>query len=291
VVCDDKRYPGLWQRWFEQQCAAVGWPPQSGFKLEGSSIAQSWSTARNCLKKMRRGDVVVVQLANHRIGRIGEIVEKMVADDEWNPTVSKKQHPKYGEHGRRVLLRWDLSLGPKNPEEIVTLPEEAQIPLTYAIKAVAELPQPQFRAIVRAMRSPSNWVSMFSYFRKERALSDYVAEFPHRVKDGLKPFPEAGKITEKPLVDGTRMDVLLVDTVGNPVVVECKRDEATVGSIDQLQRYIDHVKKLTGRKHVRGLLLHGGARSLGSRVRAKLKGKRHIQVFQYSLRVDFTESR
>ncbi|WP_424673866.1 endonuclease NucS domain-containing protein [Candidatus Binatus sp.] len=39
--------------------------------------------------------------------------------------------------------------------------------------------------------------------------------------------------------------------------MECKRDEVTVESIDQLQRYIDHVKTLTGRKHVRGLLVHG----------------------------------
>jgi hypothetical protein len=240
---------------------------------------------------MQIGDQVVVQLANHRVGRIGEIVEKRIRDDQWNPTVSEKQVPKYGEHGRRVLLRWDLSLGPKNPEEIVTLPEEAQIPLTYAIKAIAELPTSQFKAIVRAMRARSNWVSMFSYFKKERALSDYVAEFPHSVVDGLEPFPEAGKITEKVLVDGTRMDVLLIDETGNPVVVECKRDGVTVGSIDQLARYIHHVKKLTGKRDVRGVLVHGGARTLGRRVRAKLAGKRHIRVFQYSLRLDFNESR
>ena len=196
-----------------------------------------------------------------------------------------------GEHGRRILVRWDLTLGSLNPDIVVSLPEKAQIPNHLARVTIAQLSGEQLKSIHRAMSNEENWVSMFSYFAYERALWDYVAEFPHRIEPGLEPYPKAGKITERALQDGKRLDVLLLDRNGLPVVVECKRADARPESVDQLLGYIARVRKLTKVRRVRGILVHGGARSLSKRVRRKLHGKNHVRVFQYLLNLDFIESR
>ena len=288
VICDEKRYPGLWRKWYEEQCVAVGWAPK-WFKLEGKSPKHSWSVARNCIEKVQAGDQVVVQMANHRVGRIGTVVESRVGDDQWDPTVPPSVAQPEGEHGSRILVRWDLKLGSLNPDIIVSLPEKAQIPNHLARVTIAQLSRAHLKIIHQAMSDKENCVSMFSYFAYERALSDYVAEFPHRLEPGLEPYPKAGKITEKALQDGKRLDVLLRS--GYPVVVECKRADVRPESVDQLLGYITRVKKLTKVQRVRGILVHGGARSLSTRVRRKLRAKKHIRVFQYLLNLDFVESK
>lgn len=294
VACDEKRNPGLWRKWYEEQCAAVGWPPPK-FKLYGKSSDAKWTQARNCLKKVQPGDYVVVQLVGgqlpHRVGRVGTVVGKKVEDARWTPTVPKSIHPPGGEYGRRILVRWDLTLGPPTYNEVVSLPEKARFPLSIVQRPIAELSRLQFQAIIRAMSDEKNWGSMFSYFAKEKALSDYIAEFPYRIERGLKQYPDVGKITEKPLHDTKRSDVLLMDQKGNPVVVECKRGAATPESVIQLLGYISRVKKVTRKRLVRGILMHGGTRSLSKDVRRKLIGKGFIRVFQYLLNIDFAESR
>lgn len=134
VYCHIGQHPGQWQYWFREQCCAVGWhPPRwenqtgSGWELEGHAIGNlAWSAARNALNKMRSNDWIVATLPGWRIGRIGRIVRLEVKDEEWNPIVKPRQTIPFGENGRRILVRWDLNLGPDDPSKVVLLPAEAR---------------------------------------------------------------------------------------------------------------------------------------------------------------------
>jgi hypothetical protein len=56
VNCQENLYPGMWQRWFKNQCAAVGWAAKWGYTLDGSSrLDHGWSTARNAISRMQVG--------------------------------------------------------------------------------------------------------------------------------------------------------------------------------------------------------------------------------------------
>src|SRR4051812_32404112 len=88
INCMETEYPGLWHTWYRRQLVAVGWPPGSRYFLDGGGQSTTgWNIARSCLKDVRAGDKVVVVLRDSRVGRVGEIVRVMVADEEWNPTV------------------------------------------------------------------------------------------------------------------------------------------------------------------------------------------------------------
>ena len=41
VNCMENKYPGMWQRWFRNQCVAVGWPPGYGYRFDGESARPS----------------------------------------------------------------------------------------------------------------------------------------------------------------------------------------------------------------------------------------------------------
>jgi hypothetical protein len=58
------------------------------------------------------------------------------------------------------------------------------------------------------MNDPTNWVGLLSHFKYEKALSDYIAAYPHHLEDGLVPYPNA-KVREKVFTDRKRLDVLL----------------------------------------------------------------------------------
>jgi RecB family endonuclease NucS len=85
------------------------------------------------------------------------------------------------------------------------------------------------------------------------------------------------------------MDVLLVDEVGTPVVVECKQDAPTLGHLQQLRAYMAQVRKDIG-KVPRGILVHGGARKLRSEVRIAAQLKPRIDLAQHNLDVVFSRS-
>jgi len=88
IACQENIYPGMWQRWFRNQCAAVGWAGKWGYRLIGQTKGgRGWSAARKAINNMAIGDLVVVALHGHRIGRLGEITGKAINDDEWNPLV------------------------------------------------------------------------------------------------------------------------------------------------------------------------------------------------------------
>ena len=73
---------------------------------------------------MKVVDMVVVALRGNRVGRIGEITSKFVDDDYWNPLVLAGPELPDGENGRRVQVRWDLTVGPDNQDLVVQLPED-----------------------------------------------------------------------------------------------------------------------------------------------------------------------
>jgi RecB family endonuclease NucS len=103
---------------------------------------------------------------------------------------------------------------------LVKLPESKR--LRNPQQTIAKLDRAVFKSIISSMKDVMNWRSLFSKFNYEHFLSDYVATYPHHVEDGLQPYPSE-KVREKVFKDGSRSDVLLVDSKENAVVVECKQ--------------------------------------------------------------------
>ena len=282
----ENEYPGLWQRWFKHQCVAVGNCAKWGYRLNGDSQNRGWAVTRNKLKQVQEGDRIFVQLRNHRVGRVGEVVSKEIEDYQWNPLVPPSRAEPDGEMGRRINVRWSLDIGPFDPEMIVKLPDSKRLSSGSARQTIAKIDRRAFESVVSAMKDDINWRHLLSKFRYESSLSDYIASYPHHVEDGLQPYPSE-KVREKVFRDGSRSDVLLIDRNENPVVVECKQGTPTVANIQQLRGYMKHLRALT-RKESRGILVHGGARKLTKEVRRHVNHKPRIEVLQYVMSVAFT---
>lgn len=285
IFCEETKYPGLWPRWFRSQCAAVGWNPNEGWKMDGKPERQDWTMARNYLKRINPGDMVVVQLKHNRVGRIGEVVRKEVEDSQWNPTVPPSRERPSGHHGRRIAVRWDLNTGPMNPDVVVLLPKECRFPMQVARPTICPLEPRVFERIKKAMTDETNWVGLQGRFDYERSLSDFVATYPHRLQDDLMRFPNA-KVRENAFPDKTRSDVLLIDGEGTPVVVECKQGAPTLDHVKQLHGYMKRVQKMTGQKP-KGILVHGGAANSNDEVMRQVARDHSLKVVRYSLHVDF----
>src|SRR2546427_13151927 len=90
IYCMEDSYPGMWQRWFVNQCAAVGWAGKWGYRLRGERSAvgsaarwgqrSGWSLCRGLIDQIQPGGYIVVSLRGHRIGRIGEGTGKAIED-------------------------------------------------------------------------------------------------------------------------------------------------------------------------------------------------------------------
>ena len=126
VVCPESRVAGgIWRKWYQEGCIAVGWPPpdhgedkehEYSFEDEGHPADQTWSGVRNCLREMRVGDKIVPHLMDWRIGPVGTIRALHVKDSEWRPTVGKDTYwvgpdddchlSKVCELGRRIDVAW-----------------------------------------------------------------------------------------------------------------------------------------------------------------------------------------
>jgi hypothetical protein len=246
---------------------------------------QGWAAARGAMRQIQRGDHVLVQLKHDRVGRIGEVVRKHVADNAWDPLVPKSKALPYGEMGRRIIVRWDLTVGPSDPGMVVKLPPSSRLPGGVLRGTIRQLTQSEFSAIERAMNDEANWVSLLQQFRYERWLSDYIGSYPQTLEDGLQPYPSA-KVRERVFRDQSRSDVLLIDRNERPVVVECKQGALALDDMRQIRKYIKNLRRETGEKP-RGILVHGGARKLNRDVRRAISQKPQIEVTQYSLKVDF----
>jgi len=289
INCMEHRFPGMWQRWFKHQCAGVGWYSGWGYYLHGPTKGgPGWSRARKSLDEISVGDQLIVALRRHRVGRIGEVTSKAVADSDWEPLVPKSRDLKDGEMGRRINVRWDLTTGPDDRELVVSLPEGARFSLGELRPTIAEIRSQTLSSIRRVMNRPENWVGLLTHFYYERSLSDYIAAYPHRLEDGLLPHPNE-KVRERVFSDKSRLDVLLLDRDGLPVIVECKQHQPSVEDIKQLQHYLRRLKRETGKKS-RGILVHGGARKLRRDVRLAANGEFTIELVQYRVGVEFSPS-
>lgn len=282
-------FPGMWQRWFKNQCVAVGWAGKRGYKLNGRTIGgRGWLVARKAIKDMAVGDLVIVALRGHKIGRLGEITGKPIEDDQWEPLVPPGPGVEDGEMGRRILVRWDLAVGPDDSDLVVRLPDRHTLSNGELRPTVSRVYSQSIRQIKALMNDPSNWVGLTGRFGYEAALSDYIASYPHRLEDGLLPHPNA-RIRELVFDDRSRLDVLLIDRAERPVIVECKQHSPTVENVQQLRHYIKRLRKKTGQK-ARGILVHGGSQIVSADVRRVARRSPVVEIVSYRLEVDFARS-
>lgn len=288
ICCDEKQKPGLWQRWFKNQCAAVGWRIKPGYPLEGPTKSQSWARARKALKQIKPGDMILVQLKDNRVGRVGEVIRNEIGEDKWNPLIPPSKDHSHGRQGSRIAVRWDLTVGPMDAGTVVLLPKGSQLPSNVARPTICLLKPKLYESVVEAMKDERNWVGLQGRFKYEKALSDFIANFPYRLEDDLLPFPDV-KVREKAFSDHSRSDVLLIDGKNTPVVVECKQDTPTLQDIQQLRGYMKKFERLTGMK-TRGILVHGGATTLRDEVHRKVWTVPRLKVIRYSLHVEFALS-
>jgi hypothetical protein len=288
ICCGEKEVPGLWQRWFKNQCVAIGWRIKPGYNFSDPAKTQGWARARTALKQIKPGDMILVQLKKNRVGRVGEVVRNEIGENKWNPLIPpSKKHP-HGRYGARIAVRWDLNVGPMDAGTVVVLPHGRQLPPNVARPTICTLKQKLYNSVVDAMNDENNWVGLQGRFNYERSLSDFIANFPHRLEDDLLPYPDV-KVREKIFPNRSRSDVLLIDGEDNPVVVECKQDSPTLDNIRQLRGYMKAFQKETGKK-CSGILVHGGAATLKQNVREEVESDPRLKVIRYSLHVDFAPS-
>lgn len=279
----------MWQRWFKNQCVAVGWAAAWGYKLNGPTEGgKGWSAARNAIKEMEPGDHIVVALRGNRVGRLGQITAKEIEDDQWSPLVPIGPGLPGGEMGRRIQVRWDLTIGPENHDLVIQLPTGTTFSNGERRPTIARINSQSIERIKDEMNDPSNWVSLLGSFKYEKALSDFIANYPNRLEDGLLPHPNS-KIRERVFRDKTRLDVLLIDRENNPVIVECKQYAPTSHDIQQLRHYMELLNEETNQQS-RGFLVHGGAAKLTNAVVEAASHDPRVEVVSYTLDVVFRPS-
>ncbi|MBF0504839.1 MAG: DUF91 domain-containing protein [Candidatus Omnitrophica bacterium] len=290
VTCEEVVYPGLWQLWFKHQCVAVGWPPGNGYKLHDKTKKSfGWSRARKAVKDMAVGDMVIVALRGNCVGRIGEITGIAIEDNEWDPLVPKDLKHPFGEKGRRIFVRWDLTTGPYDNDLIIKLPKDCRFTSSEFRPTAARVKSHSLDQIKKAMNDPKNWIGLLGKFSEEQALSDYISSYPNYLEDGLCPHPNSPRIREFVFKDKTRLDVLLMDRNKQPVIVECKQNSPVEEDIIQLRGYIKNLKQRdpNANQNIRGILVHGGAQKLTKDVISLAKKKPQVEIVSYRMRVDF----
>lgn len=286
VSCLEGEYPGMWQRWFRHQCVGIGWPPADGYHLDGPSVGgQGWNRARKALKSVAVGDDVIVTLRGHRVGRLGTVTDIAIEDDQWDPLVPSSRALQSGEMGRRLLVRWDLTVGPDSRDMVVALPPEVQLTSGELRPTISQVRSRSKKELDEAMNDGSNWIGLVTHFHYETALSGYIAAYPHRLEDGLLPHPDK-RVRERIFDDRSRLDVLLTDRSNVPVIVECKQGSPTIDHLKQIRNYMKRLHKET-RIPPRGILVHGGARKLPRDVAAAALRKPEVEIVQYILDVNF----
>jgi hypothetical protein len=286
VTCQENKFPGMWQRWFRHQCVGIGWPPEKGFHLDKPN-SQGWNRAREALKSVAVGDEIIVTLRGNRVGRLGSVTGKAIEDDQWDPLVPPSSDVKKGHLGRRILVRWDLTVGPDSRDMVVALPPEARLSTGELRSTISQVRSRTTKQLVAAMNDESNWVGLLTHFDYERSLSGYIAAYPHRLEDGLLPHPNE-RVRERVFGNRSRLDVLLTDRRNVPVIVECKHGNPTLDHLDQIRRYMKLLHKET-KIPPRSILVHGGARKLAPGVARAAKKIPKVEIVQYTLNVDFAQ--
>ncbi len=290
IYAMENEFPGLWHQWYRHQCVAVGFAPDWGLNLHGETKNfRGWRQTRASLLKIAVGDFVVVALKGNRVSRLGQVTEIHVEDNEWDPLVPVSKDNPTGQMGRRIYVRWDLTCGPDDRDLVVALPEGERFNPGELRPTISQIRSRTLEELQATMNDRANWVGLLAHFKYEKALSDYIAAYPHKVEDGLVPYPDA-KVRERVFTDRTRLDVLLLDREERPVIVECKQGAPTPANLKQLRRYMKLLQKETGRQDVRGMLVHGGSRKLRNDVVRAAGVAPKIEIVQYHLQVHFAAS-
>ncbi len=288
----EDKYPGLWQSWFTQQTVAIGWPPR-WWPLEGKTKTTGWNIARNAAKQIQPGDKILVQLSDSRVGRIGTVVASRILDNEWLPTVPKDRENPEGEMGRRFEVRWDLSSGPISPSAVAKLPEGVRFQGATLRLTIARVPDLLAAKIEIALKDEANWTAVHSRFATERAISEYINEFPHLLETGLRPYPNA-KTREFTFKDKKRSDVLLLDPEGGLVIVECKQNAPVLKDLQQLRHYMKRARQeIVGSDQkiaIRGILVHGGPPRIDSNLLQVASQKPVVEIVCFAVSVNFVSS-
>jgi hypothetical protein len=86
INCTEESFPGMRQRWYRNQCVAVGWHAQWGYPLSGRLTAEHYvaavSRAQSSLQRIEPGDHIIVSLRGNRVGRLREVTGKAIEDDD-----------------------------------------------------------------------------------------------------------------------------------------------------------------------------------------------------------------
>ena len=208
-----------------------------------------------------------------------------IGENQWNPLVPPGPELADGEMGRRIFVRWDLTVGPDDFDLMVQLPPGRTFTSGELRPTVSRIHSLTLDEIRTLMNDSQNWVGLLGRFGYEKALSDYVASYHQRLEDGPLPHPNK-RVRELAFGDRSRLDVLLIDRAGNPVIVECKQHAPSVDNVRQLRHYMDRLKQEAG-QNARGILVHGGAQKLPRDVIQEARRTPVVEVVSYRLRVDF----
>jgi len=289
ITCKENIHPGMWLRWFRSQCVSVGWYSKWRFYLTGKkSRSHGWNRVRKVLQEIKIGDFIIVALPYHCVGRLGQVTGKAIEDIDWDPLVPPTRNDRDGGMGRRIMVRWDLTVGPDNRDMIIALPEGCRFSQGELRPTLSEIRSISLDKLKKAMSDPYNWVSIASHFDYERSLSGYIASYPYKLEDGLTVHPSE-KVRERVFKDKSRLDVILLDRNETPVIVECKQDQPSIDDLKQLRHYLRRLQDETGHK-ARGILVHGGARKVRKEIIEASNSKPAIELVQYKLDVDFSRS-
>ena len=53
ITCKENVHPGMWQRWFRNQCVSVGWYSKWGFYLTGKTkVRNGWNRVRTVIQEI-----------------------------------------------------------------------------------------------------------------------------------------------------------------------------------------------------------------------------------------------
>ena len=291
ITCEEHRYPGLWQRWFRSQSVALGWAPVDGYHIDGSGVKSlGWTIARNAMARIKpAGRPHLCNSSEAGSPKLGTVTDLAVQDDEWNPLIPPTRTNRSGDQGRRIRVRWDLELGPDDREQVVELPPDTRLSGAQLRTTLSVVRSISLNRLKEVLGDPTNWVRLWANFDYERALSGYIAAFPHRLEDGLLPYP-LEKTRERRGHGRTRMDVLLIDESGRPVVLwngnRGRRCWIIFGNCGHTWQ---KVHEDTG-KVPRGIFVHGGARQLRDEIRREASRRPVIDLVQHNLEVGFSRS-
>src|SRR5207249_830452 len=100
---------------------------------------------------------------------------------QWDPLVPRSRDLPTGEMGRRILVRWDLIVGPDSRDMVVALPPKLQLTSGELRPTITQVRSRSIKELTEVMNDPSNSVGLLTHFDYERALSGYIAAYPHQL--------------------------------------------------------------------------------------------------------------